>query len=1005
MRSRAQLIIMATTLPLNPRSWLLAIALSVFVTGSVAAQYRFDRWTVGNGLPNNAINAILQTRDGYLWLATSDGLARFDGLRFTVFQHGNTQGIEGNRFYSLYEDHDGALWAGAFGMVLRYREGQFVTFDAKDGVPSDEIYHIEADARGQLWLSGLRKHVAQWRDGKFAAYDLSACLPGRIPDPGIRNGLWWSQDQLGLHFLLRGRCFAISKQDGLPSLNIISTSQDQYGTLWISTDAGLWRMKDPASDANHLQSGGGGAEDRDGNLWFTKDDALRRVKDSVTEKFPDINAVGSMFYQDREGTIWIGTTNGLYRVRKLGITALTQKEGLYSDWTYSILQDHMGAVWIGSGGGGVSRFRDGTYTHYFLTGTNGLYATNITSLYEDRDGVIWIGTARGMCRFKDGKLTRYSDEHGLTETYATYQDLAGDFWFATSNGVTRLHNNSFITYTTQDGLPSNHVTVILEDHNGALWFGAYGGLARWQNGRFIVLTEADGLSGSRIRSLYEDSDGALWIGTYDSGMTRLKDGRLTRYTTRDGLFGNGVFQILDDGRGNFWMSSNQGISRISRQELSDFAEGKIKSILPVAFGVKDGMSNAECNGERQPAGWKMRDGKLWFPTMGGVAKVDPAANAINPLPPPVVIEECRLNRESKECRNQLQIAPGEDNLEIQYTANSFIKPEQIRFKYRLVSANSDWRDWPDWIEAGTSRTAYYNHLSPGRYVFTVLAANSDGIWNTTGHSLQIVVKPSLLQTVWFWSLTFLGAVGIIILGYRQHTARLKWEHGIRENFLKRERDALEYFSRQLIASQEIERRKITAELHDAIKSDIDLINYAALQGLRQPDLNALLRLEFTGISERASRASYAVAEMIKGLRPQILEAGLTEALISIVANANKTSQTNFIDAIGQVDEVLPKEMETHLYLIVQECVVNIMKHAQATEARVEIHQQANEMFATIRDNGRGFAPDQIPDSGFGLTSIARRVEILGGTHTIKSAPGQGTTITITIKLPEHPHDL
>lgn len=999
MQSCAHLIVVETAVSHNQCNWLLAVVLNSLLAVTVVAQYRFDHWTVNDGLPQNTINAITQTRDGYLWFATSDGLARFDGLRFTVFHHGNTEGVEGNRFYSFYEDRDGTLWAGSVGNVVRYRHGQFVTFSVKDGVPDDEIYRIQEDARGRLWLSGFRRQVAQWVDGRFVSYDLSPCLPGRIPDWGIRNGLWWSQDQLGLHFFLSGRWFTVTKQDGLPSLNILSTSQDQFDTLWINTDAGTWQMKDPLGAANHFQSGTAGSEDREGNLWLSNHDFLRRLKDGVYEDFPNPHVVAAIFYKDREGTLWIGSTGGLYRVHKIGITTLTEKEGLYSDLTYSILQDRTGAVWIGSGGGGVSRYRDGVFKHYFSTGPNGLYATNITSLYEDHDGVIWIGTNRGLCQFKDGKLRRYSDEHGLAEVFATYQDHAGDFWFATSSGITRLHNGGFTNYTVQDGLPSKHVTVILEDRNGSLWFGAYGGLALWQNGQFIVRTVADGLSGDRIRSLYEDSNGALWIGTYDSGMTRLKDGRFTRYTTRDGLFGNGVFQIFDDGRGYFWMSSNQGLARVSCQQLNDFAEGKIKSIISTSFGVEDGMGNVECNGERQPAGWKMRDGKLWFPTMGGVAKIDPASIPINPLPPPVVIEECRLNRESKDCRDQLQIEPDEDNLEIQYTANSFIKPEQIRFKYKLIGAD------PDWIEAGTRRTAFYSHLKPGHYDFTVLAANSDGIWNTIGSTLRIVVKPSFQQTWWFWSLIFLGIAGIAILGYRKRLAMLRWEHELRENFLKRERTAQEHFARQLIASQETERRKITAELHDEIKSDIDLINYAALQGLKQPDLNASIRQEFSEISERASRASYSVAKMIQGLRPQILEAGLTEALISIVAHANNTSETNFIDAVGQVDDVLPKEMETHLYLIVQECAVNIIKHAQATEARVEIHQQANQMFVTIQDNGRGFAPDQIPDSGFGLTSIARRMEILGGAHTIKSAPGQGTVINITIKLPEHPHDL
>lgn len=991
MRSRAHLIVVLITLPFNLRNWLLTFVLSSLLAGTVAAQYRFDHWTTSNGLPNDAIHAILQTRNGYLWLATSDGLARFDGVRFTNFHHGNTEGVEGNRFYSLYEDHDGTLWAGSVGIVVRYRDGQFVTFGVKDGVPEDEIYRIEQDVRGQIWLSGLRRQVAQLRDGRFVSYDLSACLPGRIPDWGIRNGVWWSQDQQGLHFFLRGRCFTLTKQDGLPSLNILSTSQDQYGTLWISTDAGLWRMKDPDNAADHFQSGEGGSEDRDGNLWLSKNDRLRCVKDGVAEDFTDLIIIAATFYQDREKTLWIGTTNGLYRVRKLGITALTEKEGLYSNWTYSILQDRTGAVWLGSGGGGVSCYRDGKYTHFFSTGPNGLYSTNITSLYEDRDGVIWIGTNRGMCRFKDSKLGRYSDEHGLDEVWATHQDRAGDFWFATSSGITRLHNGSFTSYATQDGLPSNHVTVILEDRNGALWFGTYGGLALWQNGQFIVRTVADGLSGNRIRSLYEDSDGALWIGTYDSGMTRLKDGHLTRFTTRDGLFGNGVFQILDDERGNFWMSSNQGISRVRWQELNNFADGKIKSILPIAFGLKDGMINAECNGDRQPAGWKMRDGKLWFPTMGGVAKVDPAAIAINPLPPPVVIEECRLNRESKYCRDQLQIEPGEDNLEIQYTANSFIKPEQIRFKYKLLGAD------PDWVEAGNRRTAFYSHLKPGHYVFTVTAANSDGIWNENGESLKIIAVPYIWQRWWFILLA-----GAVMVGAIAQIIRHRFDR------FRRETVRQQTFARQLIESQEHERHRFASELHDSLSQDLILIHNWAQQGIAQIPEPSPGHQQLTDISARSAQALAEVKEIIYNLRPHLLEeVKLSGAINILFRKASSSSGIGFTAQVAPHADRLSPEIQINLYRITQECVNNIIKHSRATEAKLTISNLDGHLLLTVQDNGCGFDASTMANGkpgNLGLTSIAERARMLGGEYQIQSAPGHGTTITIKLKLQETTDD-
>lgn len=656
------------------------------------------------------------------------------------------------------------------------------------------------------------------------------------------------------------------------------------------------------------------------------------------------------------------------------------------------MQDRAGAVWIGAWGGGVSRLYNRAFTHFFSINPAGLYSARITSLYEDRDGDIWIGADGGMSRFRDGKLTRYSGEHGLAHVWATYQDRAGDFWFATITGLTKLRGGQFTVYTTRDGLPYDNVTVLLEDRQGALWVGTYGGLARLKDGRFTSWTEADGLSGNKIRCLFEDSDGALWIGAYDGGLTRLKDGRFTRYTTRDGLFGNGVFQILDDGRGYFWMSSNQGVFRVSRRELNDFADGKFKTIVSASFGGEDGMRDAECNGGRQPAGWKMRDGKLWFPTMEGIAIIDPAKIPANPTPPPVIIEECRLDRDGVAFTDELRIPPGKEYLEIHYTALSFIKPEQVRFEYLLAGRDQDW------VAVGNRRAAYFDHLPQGEYVFTVRAANSDGVWNERGARLRVVVLPHVWETWWFRALALLTLAGLLTFSYSLRISRLRREHALREEYLRRERSTQEAFSRQLIESQEEERRKIAGELHDELKSELDLINYAAFQCLKRSDADGDARRNLNEISARATRASAAVAEIIQGLRPQILEAGLTEAIISIVAHANKSSETDFACDICDVDDALPKELETHLYLVVQECVVNIIKHAKAADASVAIHRTPDGLSLTIQDNGRGFRPDGMSDGGFGLTSIARRVEILGGEYAIESAPGRGAVIAITIKL-------
>ena len=260
------------------------------------------------------------------------------------------------------------------------------------------------------------------------------------------------------------------------------------------------------------------------------------------------------------------------------------------------------------------------------------------------------------------------------------------------------------------------------------------------------------MTGNHIRSLFEDERGTLWIGTYDSGLSRFAGGKFTNYKKENGLFSDGVFQILPDDRGNFWMSSNQGIYRVSRSELEEFAAGKRKTIISTAYGKSDGMLSTEANGGGQPAGIKMRDGRLWFPTQNGVAIINPASVKTNPLPPPVVIEDARIDNETVgNLPKQIEILPGQENLEIDYTGLSFIKPEQVRFRYRLEGLDEDW------TEAGNRRTAFFPHLAPGEYTFRVIAANSDNVWNEKGAALKIVVKPPFYRT-WFFLLACVRCV-------------------------------------------------------------------------------------------------------------------------------------------------------------------------------------------------------------------------------------------------------
>ncbi len=486
-------------------------------------------------------------------------------------------------------------------------------------------------------------------------------------------------------------------------------------------------------------------------------------------------------------------------------------------------------------------------------------------------------------------------------------------------------------------LASDDVRVIIDGRAGNLWIGGYGGLTSLAQGKFQRWTQADGLPSNTVRCLYEDDDGVLWIGTYDGGLGRLQNGRLTRYTVREGLFNNGVFQILEDSHGYLWMSCNRSISRVSKSDLNDFAAGKRPAVSSIAYGKSDGMRNAECNGGLSPAGIRRRNGELWFPTQDGVAIVDPGRVTVNFRPPPVVIESITVDREPTEVSETVRIPPGRQNLEIQYTAPSLLNSDQIKFKYKMESLDREW------VEAGTRRTAYYSHLPAGHYVFKVIAANSDGIWNTEGKSLSVLVMSPFYRTWWFMALAL--AVAAV-------AGRLAWQ--VRVSQLQRAHAAQQAFSRQLIASQETERKRIAAELHDSLGQHLVVIKNLALVSLNNGKSDQAVRSQMEEISTEASHALGEVRGISYNLRPyQLDRLGLTKAIEAIVKQASAASSANFAMTIDGIDGIFPKDSEINFYRIVQEGVNNVLKHSQATEASVDVRREPAKLRLTIHDNGQG----------------------------------------------------
>ena len=969
------------------------------------AQYRYHSLTTDDGLPVNTVSAILQTRDGYLWITTSDGLARYNGATFTVFNKSNTPNIKGNRFTVLFEDHQGTLWIGtAEAGILRYRNGVFQSFDGANGLPGNAVADIKEDLAGDLMVLTTRG-VARLKDDRFTVYtpyDESTEHTGLRID---RSGGVWLSDVRGLHRYAPDGSVITYRVPGIQtSIEMVALFDDRRGTYWIGAAAvGLIKIdaegltvydkKDGLPEKNIANID----EDRAGDLWV----ALRqggvcrlhegRITSYTTSQGLPTDRI-SFVYQDREGSHWLGTVDkGLIRITENLITMYSGLAGLSSDNVYPIYEDRAGDVWVGAWYG-LAKLVNGKPTDHALK--QSLSRTNVTSIFEASDASLWIGTfGSGVQKLSQGKVISYTKQDGLSgdNVWCIQQDHNGTIWIGASNGLNRFLAGSFSIFRVQDGLSGNDVKVIIEGRDGSLWIGTYGGLTRLKDGVFTIYTEKDGIGSNQVRALYEDRDGVLWIGTYDGGLSRFADGKFTKYSTKEGLFDYGVFQILEDDRGNFWISCNRGIYRVRKQELNEFAAGKRTSITSVAYGRDDGLLNLECNGGSQPAGWKTRDGRLWFPTQAGVAVIDPNQVSVNSLPPPVVIEGAVLNGQSLSTRNSVEIPAGNFNFEISYSGLSFIKSEQMRFKYKLEGLD------PEWVDAGNRRAAYFSYIPPGEYTFRVIAANSDGVWNNEGASMLVRIRPPFWRTWWFMSLAGALFVGLLVLVYSRRISTLKKAQATQEAF-----------SRQLIASQEQERKRIAGELHDSLGQNLLIIKNQALLGRNFSTESEPASKRFEEISTTTSQAIEEVRAIAYALRPfQLDRLGLTKAIKAMVDTVAESSGIDFGVDVDNIDDVFSQEAEINVYRIIQEAINNIVKHSSATKASVEVKREKLNIHITVKDNGTGFGSadreaQKTRGGGLGLAGISERVKILRGRHTIQTGSGEGSTHSIMINIKDAP---
>jgi len=989
-------------------------------------KYIHQVWQSEDGLIQNSIYSLKQTKDGYLWFGTQEGLVRFDGDKFLVYNKQSTNGkIKDSWISSVAEGRNKDLFFGCFlGGVYHMKNGEIAEISPGSEFSKARSYVFFNDSRLNIWF-GTSAALFKYKDNnaveKILSENNDSYQVHAIFEDSSGN-LWVGTENHGLFRYDADKNKLLSVDLGIyKNLHISSITEDNFGNLWL----GAYRM------------------------------GLLRYKNGKVELFSMENGLSSnlilSLVMDRDNNLWIGTeSGGLNRFSNGKFNSHRIKDGFSSENITSLFEDLEGNLWIGTDGGGLNLFRDGKF-HVFDR-ADGLKSEIIKSIYQDPSGKIWLGTPNGLHLFKDGKFEAYqiydtelsgsdmvlalsSDKEGdlLVATSIGYvyrmkndkfekiifdkaehskrvssflYDLDGNLWITTfSDGVKSIHNGQIFSYGEKDGLFSNKTKDLLLDKKGHLWVATFNGFYLYENGRFSF----HGLPNGRVMKLFEDKRGNFWIGTYGQGLYLYKNGKLIEYTVKTGLYDDIIWSMIEDDFGYLWMTSNRGISRVKIDELLDYAAGKIAKVNSEYYTVSDGLKSYECNGGLQPSILKDKEGKIWFSTIKGAAVTDPAKIIPNKVVPFVHVEKVIADKKELNIADKILIEPSNNALEIQYTGVSFVAPKKVKFKYKLTGFDKDW------VDASGRRSAFYTNLSPGTYTFNVLAANSDGVWNEKGTSITFIKKPHFYQTLWFFVISAFSVLIVFYTGYRIRIFRIKAQNMKLQLLVEEKTVELinannaksEFLANmsheirtpmngivgmtELLADTEINKEqfeyiKIIQASADALLSIInDILDFSKIEAgkmlLEHIDFNIRTLVEDVAelLSVKADEKKIEIASLIANNVPAQITGDpgrLRQIIMNLTGNAIKFTKTGHV--IIRV-EVLEENDST------------IILKISVTDTGIGIPREAMERLFKSFSQVDASTTRKYGGTGLGLAISRQLSELMGGKMWVESSLGAGST--------------
>ncbi len=934
------------------------------------------RWGASS-LGSSTVHALLQTRDGLLWLGTTAGLLRYDGARFVMFDDATAALLGGAGVSSLAQEADGSLDIGTTaGSTVRYKDGAFSALPLAQ--PTGRVHAIHAARDGTIWIAHHGRPIAQVAPGRQARYFTK--------DVTTVNALAVAEDEAGVVWV--GSPDGLMRLAGARFVRDPATSDAvqalcfDRSTLWVGTAHGLLRLQAGALERFRSKDGlphdsvSALLVDRHGNLWVGTPRGLARLSRGRFTRLPAQQGLPDddvrSLLEDRDGNLWVGTADGLACLSDGRFITYGAQEGLPSSTVSAAIAAGGGGVWLGTATAEVARLGADRRVVETFALPRGRGNEAVNALHEAADGALWIVLDNGRVFRREGSAiverTPIVNAYEREKVSGFFEDADGVTLLVMRGGLARLRGGRFVPlYAGAHALIYPHAAYRAK--NGSVWLACSRGLAAVLPGQYELYSTPEGLPHQRVRWISEDEDGALWLAT-GGGLARFKNGRFQHVAFEHGLPENYLCAVLDDGMGHLWLAGQGSLCRVEKRQVIDVFEQRARRIVPVRFDTSDGLRTTEARLSNNPA-FRAADGRLWFATARGLSVVDPRRAAAE-LPAPVVtIAELSVDRRAGDPRLHGTYGPGRGEVMIEYAATSLVAPHKIQFRHRLEGLESEW------VEAGGRRYAYYGALPPGRYRFQVLASNPDGAWTGAPASLEFTMRRRFTRTPLFYALCAASALSIAAAGYRMRVARM----------------------RARFTAVLGERTRIARELHDTLAQGVAGVGLQIQTALRMLDEQPQSVREHLRRAHAMARSSLAeVRRSIWVLRaqtsrgPDDLAATLARSLGQLTNGRGPQVRLE----VAGTPRPLPMTVERNLLLIAHEAVSNAARHAEAACVRVTLDFEKGGLVLGVRDDGRGFDVDEhLAASGtehFGLIGIIERARVLGGSLRVASRPGEGTEV-------------